>query len=105
MALLLQLSPEWIGSPRGRRRRMAERRRCAAPVAGNHGYMLCRPGGGSRRVRDILPGVGGTLRLALSHHLLAVGVEGVVDDPLGLVQFVVVLEIQVPEAFRDSRNA
>src|SRR5260370_17489849 len=35
---------------------------------------------------------------ALADHLLAVGVEGIVDDPLGGVLLVVVLEAQMPEA-------
>src|SRR5207247_2001467 len=35
---------------------------------------------------------------ALAYHLLTVGVEGIVDDPLGGVQLVVILEAQVLEA-------
>jgi len=31
-----------------------------------------------------------------------VGVESIIDDPLGRIQFVVVLEAQVPKAFSDS---
>jgi hypothetical protein len=40
-----------------------------------------------------------------SHPRLAVGVESVVDDPFGAVELVVVLEPQVPEAFRDGLEA
>src|SRR6266571_6517905 len=35
---------------------------------------------------------------ALADHLLTVGIEGIIDDPLGGVQLVVVPVAQVPEA-------
>src|SRR5258708_12260732 len=38
----------------------------------------------------------------LAHHLLAIGIESVIDDPLGRIEFVVVLEAQVPKAFSNS---
>src|SRR5262249_5609230 len=40
--------------------------------------------------------------LAPLHHLLAVGIEGVVDNPLGGVQGMVVLVTEVTEAFGDG---
>src|SRR5690349_18915702 len=49
----------------------------------------------SRSVRE------GSVRFALPHHLAAVGVKRVVDDPLGRVELVIVLEAEVTEAFGD----
>src|SRR6266436_4090537 len=40
--------------------------------------------------------------LALAHHFLTIGIEGVVDDPLGGVLLVVVLETEVAEALSDG---
>src|SRR6266700_1120030 len=40
--------------------------------------------------------------LALAHHFLAIGVEGVIDDPLGGVLLVVVFETQLAEALSDG---
>src|SRR6266487_6719669 len=40
--------------------------------------------------------------LALAHHGLTIGVECVIDDPLGLVLLVIILETQMAEAFGDS---
>src|ERR1700736_6771942 len=38
---------------------------------------------------------------ALTHHFLAVCIQGVIDNPLGGVLLMVVLEAQVPEALRN----
>ena len=43
--------------------------------------------------------------LALPHHLPAVSVKCVVDDPLGGVDRVIVLEAQMAETFRDRFEA
>ncbi len=40
----------------------------------------------------------GTIGLVLPNHLLAVGVESIVDDPLGGVLLMVIFEAQVAEA-------
>ena len=37
-----------------------------------------------------------------AHHLLAVSIKSVIDDPLGRIEFMVVLKAQVPKAFSDS---
>jgi hypothetical protein len=38
-------------------------------------------------------------------HLLTVGIEGVVDDPLGAVDLMVVTEAEMAEAFGDGFQA
>src|SRR5437667_11053009 len=43
----------------------------------------------------------GPFRPALTDHLLAVGVERVVDNPLGRIQGVIILEPETPKAFGD----
>src|SRR5713226_9780020 len=43
--------------------------------------------------------------LALAHHLLTIGVERVIDDPLSRVLLVVILEAQVAEALSDGLEA
>jgi len=43
--------------------------------------------------------------LALTHHLPAVSVKRVVDDPLGGIHRVIVLEAQMAETFRDRFEA
>jgi hypothetical protein len=43
--------------------------------------------------------------LALPHHLPAVSVKRVVDDPLGGIERMIVLEAEMPEAFRDGFKA
>jgi hypothetical protein len=43
--------------------------------------------------------------LALPHHLPAVSVKRVVDDPLGGIHGVIVLEAEMAEAFRDGFKA
>src|SRR5438046_1945964 len=43
----------------------------------------------------------GPFRSALAYHLLAVGVERVVDNPLGRVQGVIILEPETPKALGD----
>ena len=43
--------------------------------------------------------------LALLHHLPAVSVKRVVDDPLGGVHRVIVLEAEMAETFRDGFKA
>src|SRR5260370_18723354 len=35
----------------------------------------------------------------LAHHLMTVGVKGIVNDPLGCIKFVIVFETQVSKAF------
>jgi hypothetical protein len=40
-------------------------------------------------------------RFPLAHHLLAVGIESVIDNPLCRIQLAVVLEAQVPKSFSD----
>jgi len=39
------------------------------------------------------------VRFAAFHHFLAVSIECVVDDPLGGILFVVILEAEMPESF------
>src|SRR5262245_26405223 len=41
----------------------------------------------------------GAARLSVPHHLLAVRIEGVVDDPLRGIQFMVVLEAELAKPF------
>src|SRR6266513_4352094 len=41
----------------------------------------------------------GSVGFALTHHLLAISIEGVVDNPFGGVLLMVVLETEVTEAF------
>src|SRR5258705_9302103 len=43
-----------------------------------------------------------SVRLARLNHLLAISVEGVVDNPLGLVVLDVILESQMAESFGDG---
>src|SRR5260221_9796185 len=38
----------------------------------------------------------------LAHHLLTIGIESVIDHPLGRIQIMVVLEAQVLKAFSNS---
>src|ERR1700733_2347563 len=45
------------------------------------------------------------MRLAALHHFPAIRIERVVDDPLRCIVFVVILEAEMPEAFRDSFKA
>src|SRR5712664_971531 len=45
------------------------------------------------------------MRLAALHHLAAVTIERVVDDPLRRIVLMVVLEAEMPEAFGDSFQA
>src|SRR6266702_7759681 len=40
--------------------------------------------------------------LALAHHFLAIGVEGVIDDPLGGVVFMVIPETEMTESLSDG---
>src|SRR5260221_13216554 len=42
------------------------------------------------------------IELALAHHLLTIGVEGVIDNPLSGVLLVVILETEVAEALGDG---
>src|SRR5260370_12523050 len=42
------------------------------------------------------------VRLALAHHFLAIGIEGVIHNPLGGVLLVVVLETEGAEALSDG---
>src|ERR1700680_3661097 len=42
------------------------------------------------------------VELALAHHFLAIGVEGVIHDPLNGILFVVVFETEVTEALGDG---
>jgi hypothetical protein len=43
-----------------------------------------------------------TRRFAALNHLFGIGVEGVVDDPLRGIEFVIVLIPEVPKAFGDG---
>src|SRR6476469_7077878 len=47
----------------------------------------------------------GAIELAASDHLPAVGIEGIVDDPLGGVLLVVVLEAEMAESLGDRFQA
>src|SRR5258705_7778800 len=42
------------------------------------------------------------VRLAALYHLAAIRIERVIDNPLGRIVFVVILEAEMPKAFGDS---
>lgn len=42
-----------------------------------------------------------TVRQVAANHFLAVGIEGVIDDPLRRIDLVIVLETEVPESLGD----
>src|SRR6266852_5212213 len=49
-----------------------------------------------------VPSTEGPIRLTALHHLFAVRVERIVNNPLGRIDFVVVLKIQPAKPFRDG---
>src|SRR5260370_31509486 len=55
--------------------------------------------------RDRLSAHKVAVRLAALHHLAAIRIERVVDDPLRRILCMVVLEAEMPEAFGDSFDA
>ena len=49
-----------------------------------------------------LPSTEPTVRLPTSHHFLAVRIQRIVNNPLGRIDFVVVLKLQVAKSLRDG---
>ena len=80
-----------------RRRSLVSTERGSAPPFGLDFLISLAPHQANLASRDKV-----AMRLALAHHFLAIGIEGIIDNPLSGILGVIILETKMAEALGDG---